>query len=89
MRTDPARAEHYLQWTDAAVNLPRSAHVVHTMSPYTNYERGLAQEALGDTARALLYLERFVDAVDMPPPAWRSRVADAKARLARLSRADQ
>jgi hypothetical protein len=59
------------------------------MASYNSYERGVAREAAGDAAGAILHLERFVDAVDKPPPAFVARVADAEARLRRLAGADR
>ena len=81
---DGRRAEHYLQWTDGLVPTRRSTQVVRSIFPYTSYQRGLAAEAAGDHRAAILHLRRFVDFVDMPPPALTDQVNDAKARLARL-----
>jgi hypothetical protein len=81
---DPKKAEHYLQWPDARFVDPRSATLAFIFAPYTSYERGVAFEAAGDTTRARLHLERFIEAVDKPPAAIRPQVEDAKRRLARL-----
>lgn len=81
---DPVKAEHYLQWTDTWFLTALPSAVQFAFGPYNSYQRGLAFEAAGDSARAKLHLERFVDMVDRPPPAIKAQVDDAKARLARL-----
>jgi serine/threonine-protein kinase len=82
---EPARAEHYLQWTDAWYPLGHQASVQFMIGPYNSYQRALAFEAAGDRARAKLYFERFIEMVDLPPSSIRPQVDDAKARLARLT----
>jgi hypothetical protein len=82
---DPARAEHYLQWTDAWNADGRTASVQFMIGPYTSYQRGLAFEAAGNRERAKLHLERFIEMVDRPPPSIKPQLDDAKARLARLA----
>jgi len=82
---DPARAEHYLQWTDSWYTEGRAATVKFIIGPYNSYQRGLAFEAAGDRARAKLHFERFVEMVDRPPPSIKPQVDDAKARLTRLT----
>jgi hypothetical protein len=83
-KRDAAGAERYLQWADVRSGNIRMASVAFAFAPYTSYERALAFEAANDRARAKLHFERFVDMVDMPPPAIKAKVHDAKARLARL-----
>ena len=82
---DHAKAEHYLQWTDARFIDARASAVAFTFGPYNSYQRALAFEAAGDRARAKLHFERFVDMVDRPPPAIKPQTDDAKARLAKLT----
>ena len=82
---DAGRAERYLQWTDAGVTGLRSNLVWTTGESYNSYDRGLAREAAGDRAGAVLHLQRFVEMMDQPPPALRQQVDDAKARLKRLT----
>jgi hypothetical protein len=82
---DPARAVHYLQWTDAWNADGRTASVQFMIGPYTSYQRGLAFEAAGNRERAKLHLERFIEMVDRPPPSIKPQLDDAKARLARLA----
>ena len=86
---DPARAEQYLQWTDAVVNGLRSTLVLSTGLSYNSYDRGLAREAAGDRTGAILHLQRFVEMMDQPPPALRQQVDDAKLRLRRLAAQDR
>ncbi len=86
---DPARAELYLQWTDAVVTGQRPAAVSAATLPYVSYERGLAREAAGDRFGAILHLQRFVELMDTPAPAMRQQLEDAKQRLARLKAADR
>lgn len=86
---NPQRAEHYLMWTDAMSTTRRTVSVLNTASTLNHYERGLASEAAGDRAGAMLYLTRFVGMMDQPPPSLRGQVDDAKARLARLRAAKQ
>jgi len=82
---DPARAEHYLQWTDTWYPYGHAASVQFMIGPYNSYQRGLAFEAAGNRARAKLHFERFLDFVDRPPPSMKAQVDDAKARLAKLT----
>ena len=82
---DPVKAEDYLQWTDAVVLAVRPAAVHAAFAPYNAYERALAFEAAGDRRRAIIQYERFINAVDRPPPAIKPQVDDAKARLAKLA----
>jgi TolB-like protein len=88
-RGEAARAEHYLQWPDALATATRSVINLSAMGSYSSYDRGLAREAAGDRAGAILHLQRFVEAVDDPPPPMRQQVDDAKARLERLKRGDR
>ena len=84
---NPEQAEHYLQWTDARGSFgdQRTAQVTFAFGNYSGYQRALALEAAGDVARAKLRYERFVEMVDKPPPSIEPQIADAKARLARLT----
>ena len=83
---NPAQAEHYLQWTDTrSFSDLRYVQVAFAFGNYSGYQRALALEAMGDLARAKLHYERFVDMVDKPPPSIKPQIADAKARLARLT----
>jgi TolB-like protein len=83
---NPAQAEHYLQWTDTrSFSDLRVAQVAFAFGNYSGYQRALALEAMGEFARAKLHYERFVDMVDKPPPSVKPHIADAKARLARLT----
>jgi hypothetical protein len=86
---EPARAEHYLQWTDAVVNGLRPFTVQAVGLSYNSYDRGLAREAAGDRAGAILHLSRFVEMMDQPPASMRQQVEDAKARLKRLTAQDR
>ena len=82
---DPGKAEHYLQWMDASGTDARATGVTDAFGSYNSYQRGVAFDAAGDRAHAILHLGRFVDMVDRPPASMRSQVEDAKARLARLA----
>jgi len=83
---NPAQAEHYLQWTDTrSFSDLRIAQMTFAVGNYSGYQRALALEAAGDVSRAKLHYERFVDMVDKPPPSIEPQIADAKARLARLT----
>ena len=83
---NPAQAEHYLQWTDTrSFSDLRIAQMTFAFGKYSGYQRALALEAMGDISRAKLHYERFVDMVDKPPPSIKPQIADAKARLARLT----
>ena len=83
---NPAKAEHYLQWTDTrSFSDQRIGQMAFAFGKYSGYQRALALEAAGELGRAKLHYERFVDMVDMPPPSIRPQVADARARLARLT----
>ena len=86
---DPARAEHYQQWTDAVVNGARPLSVQTAMGPFASYDRGLAREAAGDRFGAILHLQRFVEGVDKPTAAVQQQVEDAMARLKRLTGRDR
>jgi TolB-like protein len=81
---DPARAEHYLQWTDAVSTIARPAAMAVAFGSYNAYQRGLALEAAGDRARAIAQFEQFIDTVDKPPPSIKPQLDDAKARVAKL-----
>ena len=82
---DPARAEYYLQWTDAWYASGPHGSAQFMIGPYNSYQRALAFEAVGNRERAKLHLERFIEMVDRPSPAIRAQVDDAEARLARLT----
>ena len=81
---DPRRAEYYLQWTDGTSPSRRQVQILRSVTSYTAYQRGIAAEAAGDRRAAILYLRRFVESVDQPPPALADQVRDAKARLEKL-----
>jgi hypothetical protein len=83
-RGEPARAERYLMWTDAAVNTARSGTTANVLLPLTAYERGVALDEAGDRAGAVYQLNRFISRYTRPPEAHRALVEDAKKRLARL-----
>jgi hypothetical protein len=82
---EPARAEHYLQWPDAVTIGVTSASMQAAFGSHNAYQRGIAFEAAGDRARAIWQLEHFLQAVDLPHPAIRPHVEDARARLAKLA----
>jgi tetratricopeptide (TPR) repeat protein len=83
-RGEPARAERYLMWSDAAVNTARSGTTVNVLLPLAAYERGMALDEAGDRAGAVYQLNRFITRYTRPPEAHRALVDDAKQRLARL-----
>ena len=79
------RAEHYLQWPDAVTIGVTSASMQAAFGSHNAYQRGIAFEAAGDRARAIWQLEHFLQAVDLPHPAIRPQVEDARARLVKLA----
>ncbi len=84
---NPAKAEYYLQWTDA-VNVGLDVSLTqHMMLGYNSYERALAFESAGDRTRAMLHFQRFLQTVDRPGPAQQTQVDDARARLTKLAAA--
>lgn len=87
-RGTPAEAERYLMWLDAAVNTPRSVTVLVGLGPLVAYERGVALDEAGQKDAAAVQFRRVIDALDMPPEAFRSVVADARARLAKIEATD-
>ena len=80
----PARAEHYLQWTDALVTSLRPVAVQAAFGALNSYQRGLAFEAAGDKRRAAIMYQRLLHTVDRPPPAYKPQLDDARSRLAKL-----
>jgi hypothetical protein len=82
---DAAGAERLLQWPDAAPNNVRLALIGFHFGHYTSYERGQAAEARGDRKSAIRHYNDFLTMIDRPPPAMAASIADAKARLARLT----
>ncbi|MEQ1693482.1 MAG: hypothetical protein ABMA00_19490, partial [Gemmatimonas sp.] len=80
-----SRAERYLMWMDALISGIEGSSVIVPFGPYNAYQRGLALEASGDRAGAARMFAFFVETVDRPPESVKSQLADAKARLERLT----
>ncbi len=87
-RGTPAEAERYLMWPDAGVNNARSVTVQVGLGPLVAYERGVALDEAGQKDAAAIQFRRVIDALDMPPEAHRSVVADARARLVKIEATD-
>ena len=81
---DTAGAAALLTWTDAVVPYAASvSHVNAVVAGYAYHERAVLEEARGRLDRAATLYERFVERVDQPPPAYRSRVEHARNIMAR------
>lgn len=80
-----SRAERSLMWMDALIGNVEGSSVIVPFGPYNAYQRGLALEASGDRAGDARMFAFFVETVDRPPESVKSQLADAKARLERLT----
>ena len=75
----------YLMWMDALPSSIEGSSVVVPFDSYTAYRRGLALEASGDRAGAARMFAFFIETVDRPPESVKPQLADARARLERLT----
>lgn len=87
-RGEPAEAERYLMWIDAASNSSRSYTPRVALGPLVRFERGMAFEEAGHHARAVEQLSRFLASFDRPSSTQQPMVAEARRVVAGVGTGD-